>query len=165
MPLVPIRCTGRHYPNAPGAAKTGTAERGPPHFLQVRFFEGTEVWEPHNGEWLTCQWTGTAFTGWNPPGNWNWVDSPGISKNINISNGIFSIAFRFMVNITAFINFVGPYQNRFIPPFQPWFEWPPTVEFECEFHSAIGPNRLIFDDFITMRIGTYDRIPPDSCLQ
>lgn len=165
MPLIPIRCTGRHYPNAPGEAKTGSAERGPPHFLQVRFFEGINVYEPFNGEWLTCQWTGTPFTGWNPAGNWNWVDSPGISQNINISNGIFSLVFRFMVDFRAFISF-QQYHNRFIPvPFRPYFEWPPSAEFECEFHSFLGPERLILDEVITMRVGTYDRIPPGSCLQ
>lgn len=154
------------YPNAPVTAKTGCIGRLPPHFFQAKFeTAGFPFYAPFAGLWHTAAWSGTVGTGENRRNNWNGPQGDQFNVRVYVEwDAVFNLfnlrldwewqsGFNFWRTTYGDDGYQGiDWQN--LNPEEPLLNF---LVFQ-------GSGRLVTDERCTLRIGTYARIPADSCL-
>lgn len=134
--------------------------------VQVRFFQA--LWHPYiawEGVWLNCYWSPSFEVGRNPRVNWN-VDFSEQPLDVNVRITQFGPLNAFdygcLIQDTdvprhdALFSFATP---------QSWIEWEQYVAAVQFWPNTQEPEnrRVVADDFLAVRIGTYERIPADTC--
>lgn len=166
--MPPIRCLGRNYPEGPITHRVGADKRSP-YYLQVKFeTAGIEQYEPYAGQWVLLLASPLVDTGLNPRVNWNTEEVPGpFHVNGYVSWGT-ELDDRFYLNLDFQARFDPVWHCHYQSDPEKAIRWHerffPEAGEELFFVAFSGPQRTVDDATVRLRIGTYDRIPANSCL-
>lgn len=158
-------CSGRTFPNSPAIGRVG-CDRRAPMVVQVRWLHGIQpAYSPYDGVWMNCYFSGNETFGRDPVTNWN-VDNaeqPGVHVNVRIQRRIHP-SHPFELDILIGSGASGPDQF-YTEVWQPWITWEDYLD-AVDFPYIPGvepPGPYIGDETVALRIGTYDRIPANTC--
>lgn len=155
------RCVGRRYPDSPIRGMVGCLERPPPHVFQVWFDNVTPPWDAWQGVWHDVPWDPEpgAIFGIDPANRWRKIIIPG--RLIEVHQVKSANVWTIFVYLRHGYPGGGVGQLTFERLFPNGF--PKWVDFSIVFRQV---NPLwVFGGLndVQIRLGTYDRLPPDFC--
>jgi hypothetical protein len=159
-----FRCVGRRYPNAPERTIAGCLARVPPRIFahtpsrltgEFAHLNGVELFAYHSG--------GPIPNPWILRQNWVWNDETGLHRQVIVWTDIDHSNFvRLHCEYRREFPTVGAhrrYSTLFFPGFDEW------NDFHLQLSSVSGNWAWGGEpEEVQLRIGTYDRIPADTCI-
>lgn len=160
-----IRCVGRTYPNGPVYTVVGKDQRTGPYYMYVRWQNGIQPQVAAlDNVALLCTWTSIDAPGWDPRNNWNNIEHAPVFVNFSVrawpaGGFVFDIEVELSTFTTRRSNFrTFPFESIPWVPIANVPGWTPATQY------ANGFNPTINQATIEWQVGTYARIPPNSCL-
>jgi hypothetical protein len=134
--------------------------------VQVQWLHGSQpAYSEQSGVWLNAYWSGNETFGQDPVSNWNVDNSetPGVHVNVRIQRRIHATD-PFELDVLIGNGLSGPdqiYTNGWVP----WITWEDHLELvSLPYVPGVEPpGPYILDDAIFVRLGTYGRLPVNTC--
>lgn len=160
-----FRCTGRVFPNGPAISRVG-CDRRSPMVVQVMWLQGSQpAYSEQSGVWLNAYFSGIETFGLNPVTNWNVdnAETPGVHVNVRIQ---YTTAGDGAFELDVLIgNGMSAPEQLYTEGFVPWVHWEDFLDFRTLPYvpGVEPPGPYILDEVVSVRIGTYARIPANTC--
>jgi len=159
-------CSGRTFPNGPSNSRVG-CDRRSPRTVQVAYGHATGPYHFHEFEYLNIHWSGNPTTGHNVRCNWNLdlADYPGSGLDINVNvQSVLGGLGGFTLQVDFRGGFPVVHQVYQHGPVD-WIHWEDFLDGQnLDFIGLGSPGPWILEEQVVLRLGTYERLPPDTCL-